>query len=205
MAVGGPACRTWFLTAYLFLTGRYRPLSATLLGVVLFCVLLTDRQWYTNHLYLLALVVPLAGWAASDDDDLSRTARRLVGAQVLLVYLFAGIAKLNGEFLSGAVLQGYLGALPGLEPGAYRALAGAVVGSELLVVPLLLLERTRLVGVALGVAMHGGMVAGSLPSMPLIEQLGVTNFGIAMLSCYPAVFALGDEVAVLWQGHRPPR
>lgn len=196
----GVLAAIWLVSAYLFLTGRYGRIAASVLGLTLFCVLLTDRQWYSNHLYLLALVVPLAGWAEDDGELRSGILGSLIAVQVLLVYLFAGLAKLNGEFLSGSVLLNYLGGTLGSSLDPYRLLALGSVVAELGMIPLLLAERTRRFGVLLGILLHGAMLAAGFTAMPLIEKLGIANFGLAMIACYPAVGWLRDGQ---WRSTRP--
>ncbi len=169
---------TWLVGGVHFLLGRARPAAGLILGACLAAVLALDRQWYSNHLYLLAMLVPLLSLAEVGDGRARRLPVRLVRALVVVVYLFSGLAKLNPEFLSGAVLEQYMAPL--VVPEAAVVLAGwGVIAAELAIGPLLLAARTRRAARLLGVALHAGMV------LTRSFDPGIAMFGVAMVATYP--------------------
>ncbi len=144
---------------------RYR-LCAAAFCVGFTYVELLDKAAYLNHYYLVSLLAALlavlpAHRAGSLDarrrpslrvDRVSAGCLYVLRAQVAVVYLFAGIAKLNGDWLLRAQpLRIWLAAradLPVIGPllawpatAAVASWAGALL--DLLVVPLLLVRRTR--------------------------------------------------------------
>lgn len=189
----------WLVNGALYLLGRAKPASAVGLTAVLAAVLLLDRQLYSNHLYLLTMLVPLValadagaheGDAGGGEDGGASRARllpvRLVQALVVIVYAFSGLAKLNPGFLSGAALREYVEPLT-LPIEAAAAASLAVIAAELVLGPMLAIPRTRRWGRLAGVALHGGM-AVLHPSDP-----GVAMFGVVMVAAYP-LFPVPDDV-----------
>lgn len=178
----------WLVNAGLFTLGRHRPYSGLLLGACVAAVLASDQQWYSNHLYLIAMLAPLLALAECEGERVRLLPIRVVQGLVVVVYGFAGLAKLDASFLSGAVLADYVarGALP---HSALRIASWATVTAELALGPLLVIERTRRLGWALGVALHAGMVA-----LAADERLGIAMFALAMLSTYP-LFAVREASA----------
>ncbi|MGH0036053.1 MAG: HTTM domain-containing protein [Myxococcota bacterium] len=145
-------------------------------------VFLLDQALYLNHFYLICW---LAFWLAclSPHRWMSVDARRrragarqplrlapawwlvLLRVQVAAVYLYAGIAKLDGDWLAGSPLSLWIDwpdtwafeALAGWPPPAVwgpRVMAWAGLGIDLLVVPGLLWRRTRAVAFGCAVAFH---------------------------------------------------
>ncbi len=110
----------WVVSAALFAIGARTTVSGVTLGVLLAGIFVSDQQLYSNHLYLLILLVGLltigrAGSALSIDawlgrgrDEVPAWPIALLRAQVSIVYGFAALAKLNAAYLSGSVVAAYL-------------------------------------------------------------------------------------------------
>lgn len=148
---------------------RARELAWRTLAIALFWSLL---QRFSNHgslLFLVALFVSMKppepaapAFEASPHPNLG-----LVRAQLVIVYVFSGLAKLAHGFTSGASLVNLLGLSPGLARGAS---IGVVVAE--LALPALIVVRPRL-GL-LGVVLLHAVFAAGIP--------GVVSFGLAMLA-----------------------
>ena len=84
----------------------------------------------------------------------SEPAKKLLQWQLLLMYLFTALSKLNGEFLTGETLRALFAAqiaLP-LGPIVFKIISWITIGFEFLI-PVLLLGRS-LIGLALVVFIH---------------------------------------------------
>lgn len=184
----------WLVNGVLFTVGRrHRRTAGAVLTLVLALVLALDQQWYSNHLYLIALLVPLLSLSPREGGGYRRLPVGLARALVVTVYVFAGLAKLNPGFLSGAVLGEYLTWSP--PAGLLPLLAWVTVISELAIGPLLSFRATRPVGWVVGCGLHAGMVF--LRSF----DLGITMFGLAVVGTYP-LFGLSRPAAAV--NSRPP-
>lgn len=153
-------------------------LSAAILAFGWAYVELIDRATYLNHYYLatsllLLLACTPAGAAFSIDTRLSpergaasmpRWVLLALRLQVAVVYVFAGLAKLNADWLLRAQplriwLAATSGTLPWLESWLNQP-ASAFIASwlgaafDLSVVPLLLWRRTRAAAFTAAIAFH---------------------------------------------------
>lgn len=167
----------WAVAALLFALGcRTRVAGVTLAATVLY-VLLLDEQTYSNHLYLLTLVILLlvladAGCRFSVDAVRRRApaaapawAVWLLRTQVSATYAFAGLSKINAAYLSGATMAAYtsvalLASLPEAArlPFVLACSWGAIV-VELWLAVALWSRRWRRPAIVAGVALHAGMIA----------------------------------------------
>ena len=152
---------------------HYRPAIATFF-VGFTWIELIDVTTYLNHYVFVSLMAFLLCFLPAD-ASLSIAARQhggrtvpvgvlwLLRAQVAVVYVFAGIAKLHGDWLVHALpLRLWLPALDGLGPfdglldqrwtAHALALAGALF--DCTIVALLLWRRTRLIAFVAVVAFH---------------------------------------------------
>lgn len=159
----------WFITALLFVKRRE---FGYVLASFIFYTLLLDEKSYSNHGYLLGLVVLLlaAGW------------QRLLAFQISVVYLFSALAKLNPEYLSGDVLAAFF-AVPRLPAPAYPLAAVASVVTELFVVAALWVPTLRRFGFLAALFLHLGMVLLLAP-MTIVGKFQLIEFAVLMLSCY---------------------
>jgi vitamin K-dependent gamma-carboxylase len=138
-------------------------------------VFLLDKVEYLNHFYAAILLLALIA-AAPADRALSVAARRrperprtvpvwavwVLRFQVGVIYLYAGIAKLNADWMAGEPMGMWL------ADRAETAIIGSLLGAswagmafswgglalDLAIVPLLLWRRTRAVAFCLAVAFH---------------------------------------------------
>jgi hypothetical protein len=163
-----PFLGCWVLAALAFAFGWHTRVAGTTLGVCIGYVLALDRQLYSNHLYLMLLLVTmltLAGSGAAFSLDSRRNGRQetvpawpviLMRAQISLVYGFAVLAKLTPVYLSGAVLATNM-RLPGLEhvpPVAFALLAAGSVMTEAFLSVALWSRRLRPAAFLVGFGFH---------------------------------------------------
>lgn len=150
-------------------------LVATLVMLGFLYVFLLEKTEYLNHFYAAILLLALIAVIPSD-RALSLAARRrperprtvpqwsvwILRFQVGVIYVYAGLAKLGDDWLAGEPMGTWLldssdlplvgSLLAGEHAGQVFSISG--VAFDLLVVPLLLWRRTRLIGFAAAVAFH---------------------------------------------------
>jgi hypothetical protein len=206
----------WAGAALLFALGLATRVAGVVLAAVLLYVVLLDEQTYSNHLYLLALVVLLlvlanagAAYALDARRAAATTHQRahawavfLLKTQVAATYAFAGLTKVNATYLSGATMAAYmsadvLAALPDYTrlPLVLAFSWGSIV-IELWLAWALWRPRLRIAAVAVGAALHAGMIALLPPGVRF--QLAI--FAVEMLALYVVFFvatpALGTPAPV---------
>jgi hypothetical protein len=151
-------------------------LSAVVFFLAFTYVFLLDQSRYLNHFYLISLIAFLmmflpAHRSLSFDAHWRRRLRSdtvpawtlwLLQAQIGIPYFYAGLAKLNGDWLRGEPIRAWLAARPDFpvlgpafteEPVVYAFAYGGLL-LDLLIVPFLLWRPTRLFAFAVGVAFH---------------------------------------------------
>ncbi|MGC1274951.1 MAG: HTTM domain-containing protein [Planctomycetaceae bacterium] len=154
--------------------GMFYRLSTGLLFAGWAYVFLLDQSLYLNHLYLVTLIIGLAtllpaNRALSLDvwmrptlaaTVVPRWTLTLLRCQVGIVYFFGGIAKLEGDWLSGVPMQMMLLERadlidqPAGEPAVALFFAWSGLLLDLLAVPLLWWKRSRLVALLLIAGFH---------------------------------------------------
>ncbi len=190
-------------------SGRFYRASALVFSLAFTWVHLLDRTNYLNHYYFVSLMTFLMAWLPLDARALSGPAPAwalwAVRAQVAVVYVFGGIAKLQSDWLVRAEpLQTWLyrnqdfpviGAAFG-EPWSAYAMSWLGAGFDLLVVPCLLWRRTRLLAFAAVVVFHA-MTA---------RLFHIGMFPWIMIACAPIFFAPDwpQRVVGWWRGVRWP-
>lgn len=169
-------CGLLAVLALCMLVGLWYRVSAALFCVGFTYLFLLDEANYLNHLYLICLVsfllalVPAHRGLSVDAwrtpqlraDTVPRWALWLLRAQFAIVYIHAGIAKINGDWLRGEPLRGWLATRPYVPVVGRLFQIDALVpvfayGSlllDLLVVPALLWRRTRTLAVCLLLLFH---------------------------------------------------
>lgn len=185
-------------------------------------LLLADLLLFRNHVYLLCLlglVLAASPTPGAYSFTAFRSARaseartksvprwiaQTIKGQVLVVYGWAALNKLNAAFLSGWVLEGELAtAFPKsplaaitLELGGYEALSGwfgrpgalsplawFVVLAELTLVIGLAAPRWRRPAVFVGLCLHGG----------IFLTMSVFSFGLLLVGTYP-LFVWGTKAS----------
>jgi len=153
------------LAAFGVMLGAWYRISAALLFLTFTYVFLLDQACYLNHFYLICLLsflmifVPAHRMLSIDarrkpglrNDAIPAWALWLLLAQLSIVYFYAGIAKLNGDWIHGEPMRSWL------TDRADTPLIGRFFTKEwmvllfnygglafdLLIVPLLLWKRTR--------------------------------------------------------------
>jgi Vitamin K-dependent gamma-carboxylase len=207
----------WLLAAVAFVVGWKTRIAGGALAIVIGYTLLLDQQAYSNHLYLLFLMVLLltladSGAALSLDAARLGTRTTIAGWPVLLlkiqvstVYIFSAIAKVTPEYLSGEVLTqslkqyGYFAVpLSWRVPNAMRVLAVTAIALELFIGLALWSKRLRLGALVAGVAFHALIIA-AIDSSRL--SLGV--FALEMFAVYLLFFdAPYGETPTLREDHK---
>lgn len=178
---------TWIALGVAFALGAYTTIVGASLTALLAAVLLSDQQLYSNHLYLLTCLVGLltlarSGAALSVDEQRGRGKAAipawpldLVRLQVIVVYLFAGISKINLGYLSGSVVatslrrEGPL-AFP-QEWMTFEVMATLAVMSILAEVGLaagLAVRRWRRTAFVVGLGLHTTIALWFEPTIPLL-------------------------------------
>lgn len=204
----------WVASSTAFLVGWRTRLAGAVLALLIAGVIAADVQLYSNHLYLLALLVSLAtvgDAGATLSWDSRRSAERsvpgwpiiLMSAQVSLVYGFAALSKINESFLTGGVLSGVVGG--GLVPvpdGWIRfetmlPLALGTVAVEAFLSMGLWMRRTRPVAVAAGIGFH---LATILLMAPVLEFL---VFSVTLVPTYALFQCSAPTVSRAWARARP--
>ncbi|MDH3306444.1 MAG: HTTM domain-containing protein [Acidimicrobiia bacterium] len=124
----------WLVSAAAYTIGWKTNVAGRLLFGIMAVTVAVDQQLYSNHAYLLWLLVGLStlsrpGAAWSLDSRTHHQVRVpawpvvLMCTQVSLVYLFAAATKLNPDFLSGLMLERWLAPSAQWAVGASRAMS----------------------------------------------------------------------------------
>jgi vitamin K-dependent gamma-carboxylase len=163
------------LAAFIAVGFLYR-VSAALFFLGFTYIFLLERALYLNHLYFVCLVsflivfVP-AHRSFSIDARLRPGLRTdfvpfwplwILRAQLAIVYIFAGIAKLNSDWFRGEPLRSWLRGLnatpvigPLFErPEMFYLVSWGGLAFDMLIVPLLIWRRTRAVAFVAAVCFH---------------------------------------------------
>lgn len=196
-ALVGVILAFWFVSAITFTIGAATRTSGAVLCVTLAVSILLDQQAYSNHLLLLTILtgmLTLTEPAAALSVDAKRRGNELdvvpgwpvflIKLQVTVVYLFAGATKFNDNFLSGAVINAFVGdgvirppeSL--LVPSVLSPLAMLAVLTELLIAVTLWRASLRNLGVLLGVGLHASIALLMSPTLQF------TVFSMVMVSSY---------------------
>ena len=186
----------WLVAAAAFSCGWRPLLSGAVLSVVMAYTLLIDQQTYSNHLYLLLLVVSLVtvaegGREPSEPGTTTVLAWpvTLLKIQVSIVYFFGAVSKINALFLSGTII--YLNLRPPLKAVAGGFLPALMVVSALSVLLELWLAaalwspRWRSRAVSIGLAFHVGIVL----SLSATESTQLLVFTVMMSTLYVLFFS----------------
>lgn len=184
----------------LLLLGVRARASAALLAFISYLLLAADRYRYFHHLHLLYVAIAWMAFTPLGDrwsveSALARLFRRepsprvvtsplwplqLIRALVSSVYAAAGVSKLDWVWLSGDTLRRLeqFGVLEGSAWSAihavfgYAGVAWLACLTELALVPLLLLRRTRRLAVLLALGFHAA-ISASMPVYTFGAQLAV--------------------------------
>lgn len=196
----------WMVLGALVALGYRARLAAVLmLGVGPFLLI----DWYRNHLYLILILLLLV--AVSDCErhyalrlrgsgPATGWPRFLMRCQVSIVYVFAGIAKVNGEFLDGRVLQHYFDRsifpVPDLDQSTLAAISVSAVTVELFMGLAVWLPRLRPVVFFVAIPLHLTMIP--ISSTPMLAfELGI--FALLMFTLLGAFVDVEERARlVVW-------
>ena len=188
----------WLVAALVFALGWKTRVAGAVLALVTGYTLVLDQQTYSNHLYLLILVILLltisdsgAAWSL---DARRHAARRDVAAwpilllkiEVTIVYFFSAVAKITPQYLAGEILtrslkqEGWL-AVPQSwrAPAAMSLLAVTSIVAELFIAFGLWSPRLRLFAIIAGIGFHLLIIA-VLDS----SRLSLAIFALDMFAVY---------------------
>lgn len=168
----------------------YRPrLCAALFCIGFTYVELLDRTTYLNHYYLMSLVSLLLAILPLRRESVPRWAIWVLRGQIGVVYVFAGIAKLNPDWLFSALpmriwlyQHGDFPIIGTLLQEAWSAywMSWSGAAFDLAIIPGLLWRRTRPFA-------YGVLVSFHLATWALFPQLGI--FPWLMIGLTPIFFA----------------
>lgn len=208
LAAWPPVMLLWAIAAAGFAAGLHtRIAGATLVGLAL-AFLATDQQLYSNHLYLLTIVVSILTLAGAGngfaigrhrETDAAGWGRFLLRFQVSVVYAFSALAKLNVSYLSGSVMASYLRSDgPLAVPQAWRGfeamfvLSMLAVSVEALLAIGLWIPKWRRTAFVAGLGLHLGILLTFDPPLPFLA------FGILSLSLYVQFLEVTPSRLVIW-------
>jgi vitamin K-dependent gamma-carboxylase len=160
---------TMLVSALALALGAYQRFAAAVFGLGWTYLFLLEKAYYINHFYLISLLAFLfflnpphgaftprfAGYAGTQIPAWSLWSFR---AQFVIVYFYAGLAKIQPDWLSGQSILPFLGPYfengsPALDVTAL-AVAWAGMAFDLLIAPALLWRRTRVPAALFAVGFH---------------------------------------------------
>ncbi|MEL6494864.1 MAG: HTTM domain-containing protein [Cyanobacteria bacterium J06623_7] len=159
----------------------------------------SDRQNYSNHGYLLLLLIFLLiladSGAAISWDARQRQRRQIPGwgvdllkIQLSVVYFFTFMVKIRPDWLSGSLmylnLNGPFATYLTQLPGVYRGLAWFALLTEGFLFWGLWSKKWRALALLVGVLLHVGIL------LTVKFTLGLISFGLLSLSLYPLFLEL---------------
>jgi hypothetical protein len=175
----------WLCAALAFAFGLGTRVCGAILTLLIAYTLFFDQQLYSNHLYLVTLVVLLltiADSGARFSLDARRSGGRnmvlawpilLLKIQISIVYFYAALLKINPQYLSGSILTSFW---PFNQPmmlfGSWSTvlpiLAVASILIELFLSFMLWVPRLRWLALAVGIGFHMMIIltGGSQPGVP---------------------------------------
>jgi hypothetical protein len=188
----------WLVAALLLVVGWKTRVAGCVLTLVTWYALLLDQQVYSNHLYLLALLILLltisdsgAAWSLdarqrAAPSDVAAWPIVLLKLQVTLVYFFSAIAKITPLYLSGEVMalmlknEGWLALpQPWRTPAVMSCLAMASIAAELFIAIGLWSPRLRRFAIVTGIGFHLSILAIMNSS-----RLSLLIFALSMFAAY---------------------
>jgi hypothetical protein len=208
------------LALVLFTVGWRTRLTGGAAFVAVTYYLAMDQQLYANHVYLLAVLLLLfvvadAGAAVSVDALRGRGRPLVPGwpafllqAQVAVVYGFAMLSKLNGDWFGGDVLEANMVRigpfdLPSLleREGVYVALAVGTVLVEGFLAFAFYVRPLQPVAVVVGLAFHLSIVL-TVDRWSPYAAIGFTVFGLEMVALYVVCVGVPERWAQGWPSRK---
>lgn len=163
------------LLAFCVLIGLFTRLSSLLLALAFSYQFLLEQTYYLNHFYLILLLswinvfLPLNRFYSLDAKLFGtrsqvniRLYEFILQAQITIVYVYAGIAKINSDWLAGEPMRGWLAARTDfpflgsyfLEPQVVDAFCYGGLLFDLFIVPIIIWKRTRYLGLLMMILFH---------------------------------------------------
>lgn len=189
----------WLIAAVAFIAGWRTRISGALLTLILIYSITLDEQAYSNHTYLLVLVVALltlagCGGRFSIDAAVGRASPTvprwplvLIQIQLSIVYFFAAVSKINLLYISGALIsvnmsRGWLVSLPDALDRWQVIMPLAIISIvvELSMAFALWTRRYRSAGIVTGVVLHTMIFL----TFPVESRLPLAVFGLVMFGMY---------------------
>jgi uncharacterized membrane protein YphA (DoxX/SURF4 family) len=189
-------------SSVMLVVGFKTRLAALVTGFLTLAFLFGAYNYY-HHIYMIGTVAIMLALTDSDAALSLRSHRGLgqervwgppvylLRATISIVYIYAAIAKMNFDFLSGNELA-LLGFESMIVPDSFRvmpllvALAVGAILSELVVGIGLWVPRLRRFAVTVGVLLHFGMIAYISPVFVAVVDL--TLFAAVMITGYGLFF-----------------
>ena len=179
--------------------GAWYRISAVLLFLTFSYVFLLDQAQYLNHFYMICLLsllmifipahrlLSIDAWRkpARRSDDFPAWALWLLLAQLSVVYFYAGIAKLNGDWINGEPMRSWLAERTDTpligrfftEEWMVLLFNYGGLAFDLFIVPLLLWKRTRVVAFLWVISFHVlNMVLFSIGIFPWLMLMATLLF-----------------------------
>ena len=182
----------------LIMIGLWYRVAIALFAVGFTYVFLLDQGLYLNHFYLICLVSLLMTFVPANRiwsiDAWKHRGRPavvpawslwLLRSQFGIVYFYAGLAKLNGEWFHGEPMRSFLANLDEILIIGPHVESAWLIGSftiggllfDLLIVPLLLWRRTRIAAFAAATLFHlGNSVLFNIDVFPWFMIAATTLF-----------------------------
>lgn len=192
----GVVAAAWSIGAVGLAWSRLTSMLGWMLPLAAGLTIALDRQLWSNHLYLLALVSFLL-WAHSVLDRVPATAAvsgvalRAIQAQISIVFIWTAIAKLNPYFLSGGIINGVMGGgVLGIadawrRPEVLGPLAGVVIAVEVSIALGLWSRRLRRPLLIMAAALHVSIMLFMEPFGDLLVFSLVMGGGYALFAAEP--------------------
>jgi predicted DCC family thiol-disulfide oxidoreductase YuxK len=192
----------WSVLALPVILGWHARLAAGLLAAFGIVLISSGSFFYNNHMYLLCLTLFLVSLSDCErhyalrprgSGPIDRWPRNLMQFQLTVVYLFAGLQKINPRFLSGDALDYYLERAVGPFAPLGNLLAGTsvvvplaftVIALEISLALAVRLPRLRQAAFGAALPLHVGML---LVAYNDLELFGIVLFAIltfVLLSSY---------------------
>lgn len=179
--------------------GAWYRISAVTLFLTFTYVFLLDQAQYLNHFYMICLLsllmifipahrlLSIDAWRkpATRSDDLPAWALWLLLAQLSVVYFYAGVAKLNGDWINGEPMRSWLAERTDTpligrfftEEWMVLLFNYGGLAFDLFIVPLLLWKRTRVVAYLWVISFHVlNMVLFSIGIFPWLMLVATLLF-----------------------------
>lgn len=177
-------------TGLALILGWYARPAAVLATVVSGWAFLWDQQTYSSHRILALTLVLMLSFTACDrmwslrPRPMTRSTPwvpLLMMSQLSVCYLFAGLSKVNGIFLSGRPFDVWL--WMELPDVLAMSIAWGTVLAEVFMALALWFRRTRLLAILLGSILHISIIA-----LMNHDNVVLVAFALTCMSIYPLFF-----------------